>query len=57
MRCPNCGSTKSIVKEKRPVKNKPEITRRRRECLVCKTRWTTHELLAGKVDKPASHTG
>lgn len=57
MRCPNCGSTKSIVKEKRPVKNKPEITRRRRECLVCKTRWTTHELLAGKVNVPASHTG
>ena len=42
MKCPYCnGSTKVVDKRD----NIPQITRRRRECLSCNRRFTTHEKL------------
>lgn len=43
MNCPFCNSTKFKVTNKR---DSPEGIRRRRECLKCKKRFTTHERLA-----------
>lgn len=43
MECPYCGNEKLKVTDKRPS---PFGIRRRRECLKCKKRFTTHE----KVD-------
>ncbi len=45
MRCPFCGSDKTEVTDKRDVENE---TRRRRECLKCKKRFTTYERLESK---------
>ncbi|WP_373419755.1 NrdR family transcriptional regulator [Brevibacillus reuszeri] len=52
MICPNCESRSSTVKDKRLVSPQKVVTRRRRECNECKTRWTTHEVLAGNIDIP-----
>ena len=42
MLCPNCGYTEShILRTARPS---PEVTRRRRECDRCKTRFSTLEV-------------
>lgn len=41
MKCPYCSSTESRVIDKR--ESSPGITRRRRECLKCKKRFTTYE--------------
>lgn len=41
MRCPNCKSTELKVIETRETHD--FLTRRRRECLDCKTRFTTYE--------------
>lgn len=41
MRCPYCSSEESKVIDKR--ESTPGITRRRRECLKCKKRFTTYE--------------
>ncbi len=44
MKCPNCGfSEKSIVIDSRPTEN--GSIRRRRECLSCKKRFTTYEII------------
>ncbi len=43
MNCPFCQHTKSKVTDKRIS---PEGTRRRRECLKCKKRFTTYEKVA-----------
>ncbi|PJE81465.1 transcriptional regulator NrdR [Candidatus Pacearchaeota archaeon CG10_big_fil_rev_8_21_14_0_10_32_42] len=43
MNCPFCNSTSLKVTNKR---NSPEGIRRRRECLKCKKRFTTHERIA-----------
>jgi len=40
MECPYCGNKTSRVTDKR---DSPSGTRRRRECLKCKKRFTTHE--------------
>jgi len=40
MICPYCGHEETKVTNKRDVE---KITRRRRECLECKRRFTTHE--------------
>ncbi|MFH0936594.1 MAG: transcriptional regulator NrdR [Candidatus Woesearchaeota archaeon] len=45
MRCPYCSSLKTQVVDKRESGNNSEITRRRRECLKCKKRFTTYERL------------
>lgn len=45
MRCPFCDSKETKVVDKRDL---DEITRRRRECLKCKKRFTTYE----KTDSP-----
>lgn len=41
MKCPYCSSTKTKVTDKRD--SEEGITRRRRECLKCKRRFTTYE--------------
>ena len=43
MRCPFCNHNESRVVDKRESGTKQEITRRRRECLNCKKRYTTYE--------------
>ena len=45
MKCPFCNSEKTEVTDKRDVDNE---TRRRRECLKCKKRFTTYEKVETK---------
>jgi len=42
MKCPECGYEDSKVIDSRPAENK---IRRRRECLSCKYRFTTYEMV------------
>lgn len=42
MKCPECGYEDSKVMDSRPADNK---IRRRRECLSCKCRFTTYEMV------------
>ena len=42
MKCPECGYEDSKVIDSRPAENK---IRRRRECLECKCRFTTYEIV------------
>lgn len=42
MKCPECGYENSKVIDSRPAENK---IRRRRECLSCKCRFTTYEMV------------
>ena len=42
MKCPKCGYEESKVIDSRPAENK---IRRRRECLSCKCRFTTYEMV------------
>lgn len=42
MKCPECGFDDSKVIDSRPADNK---IRRRRECLACKCRFTTYEIV------------
>ena len=42
MKCPKCGSDDDKVLDSRAVRDGAAI-RRRRECIVCGTRFTTHE--------------
>ena len=44
MKCPFCSSTESKVIDSRPVDENNSI-RRRRECLSCKSRFTTYEVI------------
>ena len=44
MRCPFCGELDSKVIDSRPAQEGTSI-RRRRECLVCKKRFTTYEFI------------
>ena len=44
MKCPNCGSPESKVIDSRPVSDNNSI-RRRRECLECRRRFTTYEVI------------
>lgn len=43
MKCPNCGTLDSKVIDSRPTEN--SAIRRRRECLACKARFTTYEVI------------
>ena len=43
MKCPVCGSEDSKVVDSRPTEN--SAIRRRRECLACKHRFTTYEVI------------
>lgn len=43
MKCPVCGSIDSKVVDSRPTEN--STIRRRRECLSCKHRFTTYEII------------
>lgn len=45
MRCPFCNSEKTEVTDKRDSENE---TRRRRECMKCKKRFTTYEKIESK---------
>src|SRR5438094_5032363 len=42
MRCPNCGSLDTQVRDSRPTEDSSAI-RRRRVCLACNFRFTTFE--------------
>jgi len=42
MRCPYCNSGETKVIETREAEDS-DVTRRRRECLKCKKRFTTYE--------------
>lgn len=44
MKCPYCGETDSKVIDSRPTEDDEKI-RRRRECLGCKKRFTTYEIV------------
>ena len=44
MKCPYCGGTDSKVIDSRPTEDDEKI-RRRRECLSCKKRFTTYEIV------------
>lgn len=44
MRCPTCGQDEDRVLDTR-IQKEGEVIRRRRECLQCKTRFTTVETL------------
>ncbi len=44
MKCPYCGETDSKVIDSRPTEDGEKI-RRRRECLCCKKRFTTYEIV------------
>ena len=44
MRCPYCGESESKVIDSRPTEDGEKI-RRRRECLACKKRFTTYEVV------------
>lgn len=44
MKCPNCGFAESKVIDSRPVADSNSI-RRRRECLSCRRRFTTYEVI------------
>ncbi len=44
MKCPYCGAIDSKVIDSRPTDDAARI-RRRRECLVCKKRFTTYEIV------------
>ena len=44
MKCPFCGYTESKVIDSRPAEEFTKI-RRRRECLACQRRFTTHEYI------------
>ena len=44
MKCPFCGANDSKVIDSRPAEEGATI-RRRRECLVCKRRFTTYEII------------
>lgn len=44
MKCPFCGYTESKVIDSRPAEEGSTI-RRRRECLECKKRFTTYEII------------
>ena len=43
MKCPGCGAVESKVIDSRPTEN--NSIRRRRECLNCKRRFTTYEII------------
>ncbi len=44
MKCPYCGESESKVIDSRPTDDGEKI-RRRRECLVCRRRFTTYEVV------------
>ena len=44
MKCPACGCEKSQVIDSRPIEENNSI-KRRRECLGCRTRFTTYEVI------------
>ena len=44
MKCPYCGEVDSKVIDSRPTEDGEKI-RRRRECLNCKKRFTTYEIV------------
>ena len=56
MKCPYCGEVDSKVIDSRPTEDGEKI-RRRRECLNCKKRFTTYEIVEtvpadGREERP-----
>lgn len=52
--CPHCGSATSAVKDSRPYRADRAMTRRRRECSTCATRFTTYESTVQLIRIPPS---
>jgi transcriptional regulator NrdR family protein len=52
--CPDCGQTSIKVIDSRPPLSEGSwfLYRRRRECLACKKRFTTYEIMADDLDGP-----
>ena len=48
MNCPSCNSDQTKVIDTRPVR-KGACVRRRRGCMACQIRWTTHEVDADQL--------
>lgn len=49
VRCPTCRSEETCVRDVRPTPDRTQL-RRRRECLRCGERFTTHETPDGQAD-------
>lgn len=52
--CPNCGGNTSSVVDSRAAVSKIDgttSTRRRRVCLTCDNRFTTHEIVVSDIDQ------
>ena len=49
MKCPKCRSEETCVRDVRPTPDRTQL-RRRRECLQCGERFTTHETPDGQGD-------
>ena len=56
MRCPNCDSTDNRVVDTRTSKGGRAV-RRRRECAVCETRFTTYEVVEERAIQVLKRTG
>jgi transcriptional repressor NrdR len=56
MRCPNCASLDTQVKDSRPTEDSAAI-RRRRVCLACNFRFTTFEQMVSKIVRDLESLG
>jgi transcriptional repressor NrdR len=56
MRCPNCDATDNRVVDTRTSKGGRAV-RRRRECAVCETRFTTYEVVEERAIQVLKRTG
>jgi transcriptional repressor NrdR len=56
MRCPNCDATDNRVVDTRTSKGGRAV-RRRRECAVCETRFTTYEIVEERAIQVLKRTG
>jgi transcriptional repressor NrdR len=56
MRCPNCDATDNRVVDTRTSKGGRAV-RRRRECSVCETRFTTYEVVEERAIQVLKRTG
>jgi transcriptional repressor NrdR len=54
MICPKCRSPRQEVLDTRSALNSRAIWRRR-ECLACGHRWSSYEVYARSLKKPAQH--
>lgn len=51
MQCVNCKYPESHIVKTETIANPPNTIRRRRECLRCGSRWSTHEKMRDPKEK------